>query len=684
MSFVWSNTLKSSDAVITNNGKTVSIKGGWAVSQEDMTSGRHYFEFIINTYSQIVIGISQSITTATKPLDNQIRAMYGYDGNKIHPRSAYGTSYNATNTIGIAVDMDKGEISFTRDGVDLGVAFNNLKELNQIKLYMSTSTSGGSETLTIVDDIRAMKYPNVAKKFLYNNRLILQNSATNKNYSLLDNTLIHLPNASNKNMILHGMEQGKEIQLDAPFTKHRYVVDNQDGTQTITDEEVEPFSMYDYIGETPSILVYTESTEDIIVSTNTEPFDVYDEFDESVEVLYYTSDVTVTDADIIFEANWSPIDELDGNLEVATWTDEVGGARKLEMSATPKPQFTYSQDLIPLEEFIKSVQVRDLSIYKDDSMVRILMSNNNSDWYTWNGMDFIKIINITDSSIIADGMTVDKFNGLTPQNLTKWSFNAVNIGVFLYDDIRDEVRSKVAKVSVDTQIPSNTSEVEDVNLYILNTTAKINIDLSGLSLTGQVTDDDMTRVQYRVKLNGEPYYPADGSFTVLSNPPLNIDLTIKSSEIKIGDWNTIEVEFQDYFGSSDTWSAQFIGKYAGIMFSDPDGNYYSSDVGQVLKYLDFGEILTGQVTEYYEVKLKNEYGFDVRDATLTVNTQNFPRGLKVELSSTNSGVGSEEIAVGSLAVDDEFTFYVRMRSSADTVPNSNSKFDIVVLAIRDI
>lgn len=228
MSFVWSDTLKSSDAMIANNGKTVSIKGGWAVSQEDMTSGKHYFEFIINTYSQIVIGISQSITTATKPLDNQIRAMYGYDGNKIYPRSAYGTSYNATNTIGIAVDMDKGEISFTKDGVDLGVAFNNLKELNQIKLYMSTSTTGGNETLTIVDDIKAMKYPDIAKKFLYDNRLILQNSATNKNYSLLDSTLIHLPNTSTKNMILHGIEQGKEIRLDVPLDRMKYIQDTSE------------------------------------------------------------------------------------------------------------------------------------------------------------------------------------------------------------------------------------------------------------------------------------------------------------------------------------------------------------------------------------------------------------------------------------------------------------------------
>lgn len=465
----------------------------------------------------------------------------------------------------------------------------------------------------------------------------------------------------------------------------KYYTNDESKRWSILQAETEPFSVYDYISETPEVLVYTESTDDITVETTTEPFDVYDEFGEEVEVLYYTDDESVTEADLIIEANWSPIDELEGDFEVVTWTDEEDAHKILEMTALPVPQFTYYSDgLIPLEEFISSVKATDLSIYDDSSMARFLMSNNNSDWYTWNGSSFVKIANMTNDEIILNGMTAEIFNGLTPQDLTKWIFKDVNIGVFLYDDVRERVQSKVSELSIDTQIPSNTSKVEDVNLYILNTTAKINIDLSGLSLTGQVVDDDMTRVQYRVSLNGKPYFPADGNFTALSNPPLNIDITIKSDEVKVGDWNTIEVEFQDYFGTTDTWSAQFIGKYAGIMFSDPEGNYYSTDVGKVLKYLEFGEILTGQVTPYYEVKLKNEYGFDVRDATLAVNTQNFPKGLTVELSDSSKDIGDAELQVGDLANDEEFTFYVRMKSTADTVPNDNSKFDIVVLAIRDV
>lgn len=57
-------------------------------------------------------------------------------------------------------------------------------------------------------------------------KMVLQNpSNSTQYYSLSDNTLIHLPDNSHKNMILHGIEQGKEIQLDVPFTKHNYFND---------------------------------------------------------------------------------------------------------------------------------------------------------------------------------------------------------------------------------------------------------------------------------------------------------------------------------------------------------------------------------------------------------------------------------------------------------------------------
>lgn len=47
-------------------------------------------------------------------------------------------------------------------------------------------------------------------------------------YSLDNKTLTHLPSSSDKNMILHGIESGKEIKLDEDFDKMVYVQDNSE------------------------------------------------------------------------------------------------------------------------------------------------------------------------------------------------------------------------------------------------------------------------------------------------------------------------------------------------------------------------------------------------------------------------------------------------------------------------
>ncbi|MCS1382584.1 SPRY domain-containing protein [Lysinibacillus sphaericus] len=236
MTVTWSSTLKSTDATVSSDGKTASIRGGWAVTQENITSGKHYFEFVINTYAQIVIGISQSISAPIKPTESQVRAIFGYDGNKVYPRSTYGSSFNASNIIGMAIEMDVGEISFTKDGVNLGVAFRNLKDLGEIKLYVSTSTIGGNESITIVDDLDKMKYSDVARDFLFHKCLALKNPSNHAQpYSLSHNTLIHLSDNSPQNMVLWGVEKGKEVQLDTTFTKQSYPNDLSSFENNIED-----------------------------------------------------------------------------------------------------------------------------------------------------------------------------------------------------------------------------------------------------------------------------------------------------------------------------------------------------------------------------------------------------------------------------------------------------------------
>lgn len=454
-------------------------------------------------------------------------------------------------------------------------------------------------------------------------------------------------------------------------------------TDIIIETETEPYSVYDYISETPSALVYTESTEDIIVLTTTEPFDIYDEFGESVEALYYTDDETVTNVDSILEANWSPIDELDGDFEVVTWTDEEKetAKRKLEMNALPVPQFVYPITAKNIKNGLQALFAKDLS---SDARARFLLTPNNTTWYTWKQDNFVPIA-LTNENIMNEGLTAEQLSMFSSTQLEAWTQTTINIGAFLIDDIRGNNVSKVSEIGYSTELYSDTPKVEDINFYILNTTATINVELNGLTLTGQVDDADMTRVQYRVILNDTPYYPDNGAFTPLSAPPLNIDIAFRSDEIKIGDWNTVRVEFQDSFGTMDYWEAKFVGQYAGLMFQDESGNYYSSDIGEVLQYLDFGQILTGQVSIVHEVKVENTYGFDLTDVKIAVNTNQFAQGLSVQLGLDPENMQSiKTLSLGDLLDTASKSFFIRLASSIDAIPNDSKTFNIVATANRKL
>ncbi|MFJ7839913.1 LamG domain-containing protein [Lysinibacillus sphaericus] len=449
---------------------------------------------------------------------------------------------------------------------------------------------------------------------------------------------------------------------------------------------VEPYSVYDYISELPEVLVYTESTDDIIVSTTTEPFDIYDEFGDSVEVLYYTDDPEVTNADLILEANWSPLDELEGDFEVVTWTDEAPetAQRVLEMKAIPKPQLIKLVNPKRIYGALDEVLVNDLSQSYRDEARYFISGTDTSKWYVWNKV--LKKFVIADASseeaIIANGMKHTDLNNITDTEWRTWNEQFLNIGIFLKDNPRDTIVSVVENVSYEDYLPRHTSTIQDTSLYILNTTAKIDIAFNGNVLKGMLSDDDLTRVQYRVILNNRYYYPADGSFTQLGESPQNIELVIRSKDIKIDDWNTLKVEFQDSFGTTDYWSTNFMGTYTGLMFKDVYGEYFSNEIGEVLKYLDFGVIIAGQTTIEHEVFLKNQYGYDVKNVHLLANTTNFPSDMTVEFSQSNSPFTphSDLKLSGMLANNAETSFFIRLKTKLGSTPDANGSFDIIVRA----
>lgn len=435
-----------------------------------------------------------------------------------------------------------------------------------------------------------------------------------------------------------------------------------------------------------STYVTDEEVNSIEINTATSAYTIYTEFKDEMEILYYTDNEAVTNPTLEITSSYSPLDDLEGDFEIITWTNQEADAAQLEctLTAIPKPQFVKLVNPIHVSNFLESIIFKDISrSYK--SAVRFLLTDESQeDWYRYEPKEklFKKVDASTKELIAQQGMTADELTAITNDEWQYWKQPYIGIGVYLEDDKNDTVTSIIDSLSIKELLPRNTSAVSDTNFYILNTTARIDVQLVGATLKGVLSDDDRTRVQYRVFLNNEPYYPQSGEFTDLADPDLNISVTFSNDDAHMDDWNKVRIEFQDFFGKMDYWETMFVGTYNGLMFKDTEGKYYSSDVGKVLKHLDFGDVIAGQTTLEQEVVLKNQYGYDVKNVHILPSAEYMPEGLDIQISKTDAPFTEEDELVyeGVLKDGEQLSFYVRLKTELGTTPDTIGNFNIIVSA----
>ena len=701
------------------------------------------FKIKVNNYP--TNGASQNIV-GTLGNPNQIGFVVELLGESFQISSGNGDGNSWDNiTVAYLIKIDKNELNLSdQKWHDVLFTWDGTLNDNGIKLFIDnmatpikTSKANNLEPSTYINNLTLGKWAGVGNYSFFNGQLdsieiydrvisptpdkyLVQHDSQ---YKYHDGTSWQITTNTEENFIKYGMNNldhiteaqwkelsgGKSIAMWSDFEDKQFasVVLNKedftaqdllgdtpqviyytdsDASQIVVETGVDPYSVYDYIGELPTVVAYTETTDDIIVSTTTEPFDIYDEFGDSVEVIYYTDDEAVTSADLILEANWSPVDELEGDFEIVTWTDEAPETanRVLEMKAVPKPQFIKLVNPKRLYGYLDDVFAADISKSYRDQARYFITDENISSWYVWEAST--QSFNIADTSseeaILKNGMKFRDMNKITDKQWRTWAKPYLNIGVFLKDSPRDTIISIIDNISYKDYLPRHTTTMEKASFYLLNTTAKIDISLVGNTLKGVLSDEDLTRVQYRVLLNDAYYYPADGSFTKLAASPQNISLSIASKHIKIDDWNTLKIEFQDSFGTTDYWQTTFIGTYSGLVFKDVYGKYYSNEIGEILKYLDFGIIVAGQTTVEHEVILKNQYGYDVKNIHLFANTSNFPTGMKIEFSESLAPFTPyPELKLNrTLQNNEEMSFFIRLQTELGVTPDANGSFDIIVRA----
>ncbi|WKL00830.1 hypothetical protein Q0F98_28390 [Paenibacillus amylolyticus] len=117
-----------------------------------------------------------------------------------------------------------------------------------------------------------------------------------------------------------------------------YYTDDPSITESVVTIETDPFTLAEeWEDKEIKIIEYTDDPNqtESTITIETEPFTLYDELGDSVDVLYYTDDPSKTSAELNITANYSPLDELEGDFDVVTWTNDeevVAGTRDMMLT----------------------------------------------------------------------------------------------------------------------------------------------------------------------------------------------------------------------------------------------------------------------------------------------------------------------------------------------------------------
>lgn len=460
-----------------------------------------------------------------------------------------------------------------------------------------------------------------------------------------------------------------------------YYTDDPAAAESVVTVETDPFTLAkEWQDKQIKIIEYTDNPSQIesTITIDTEPFNLYDELGDSVDVLYYTDDSSKTSAELNFTANYSPLDEIEGDFDVVTWSDN-GNPKTLDMKAIPTPQLIRQTEDYQMYGDLLSIVDK---LNSENGILRYAFSFNEG--VTWEVCKFgvwknIDISNLT--NFIQNGMSHFDISRIESVTLTNKG-DKIRFAYYIEDNIHNSDSGiEIDKVQLEVDAATDSTKFENLAFYVLNTNATIQLSVSGNKILGVLDDSDRGKVQYRIFLNNRPYYPADGNFTPLAPAPQDIDIKISERDILFNQENIVKVEFQDYWGETDYWQTSFIGSYSGLMFMDETGEYLSDTFGGILKYLQFGDIYAGQTTIDQKVVIKNQLGYPVDEMLLTVNKEVLPAGVGIELSRQQAPfLATDYITYGLTKEDETQEFYVRITSDIDAEPVSNGIFELRVNA----
>lgn len=216
-----------------------------------------------------------------------------------------------------------------------------------------------------------------------------------------------------------------------------------------------------------------------------------------------------------------------------------------------------------------------------------------------------------------------------------------------------------AAIKVTATDPRGASSSNTVYVTKTDTAPAFVTVLNGNKYTVTISDPEGDTVKYRILFNGTEVQ----AYSDLLATPITFTHTIDKSTILHNQTNTIRIEAQDDMGKSGSIEDSFVGTYYGLMFTDPaDDSYYTTDIGTVLKQLDFGTIIATQTSLGKPINIKNKTASGVIGVTLTTDAvigQNIHVELSEDADFTNPG---NSINLGVITQNEEKPFYIRVKT----------------------
>lgn len=300
--------------------------------------------------------------------------------------------------------------------------------------------------------------------------------------------------------------------------------------------------------------------------------------------------------------------------------------------------------------------------------------------YTWTTDTDPKKLEIYGSSVAQFRYRVDLVESNTVlKNWTQYLMQDVTDSVLISKNL---LRKGTNTVRVTVEQVGGLITTEDGIITVENAKPTITASMTGNTLDLTIGEPEGDKVQFQILLNGVKVYPESSDFTTLQSAPITYKRTFTSKDnIVIGQINTVDIIARDEYGAENTLRITFTATYAGLMFSDEDGNFYSTEFGDILQYLDVGVLIAGQVSFEYPVVIKNLLGYPVKNIRLWRDNKTLPSGATVELSATNNPfVPSDSLFYDQvLNHGEQITFYVRIVTDRNTMPGEG-EFDILVKA----